>query len=65
MLQPDPTFGAEGNYFSCQKAKCGLGRDDRCIPGSVLLPDGRDASALIREAEDFLNEHTFFQYDVK
>ena len=65
MLQPDPTFGAEGNYFSCQKAKCGLGRDDRCIPGSVFLPDGRDASALIREAEDFLNGHTFFQYDVK
>ena len=62
MLQPDPTFGAEGNYFSCQKAKCGLHQADRCIPGPAVLADGTDVTALVRRAEDFLGEHTFFQY---
>ena len=62
MLQPDPTFGAEGNYFSCQKAKRGLHQAGRCIPGPAVLSDGTDVTGLVRQAEDFLNEHTFFQY---
>lgn len=62
MIQPDPTFGAEGNYFSCQKAKHGLRQADRCIPGPVILADGTDATERVRRAEDFLNEHGFFQY---
>ena len=37
MLQPVPTFGAEGNYFSCQKAKRGLRRDQH--------PAGRDGQS--------------------
>ena len=62
MIQPDPTFGAEGNYFSCQKAKRGLRQVDRCISGPVILADGTDVTERVRRAEDFLNEHTFFQY---
>lgn len=63
MLQPVPTFGAEHNYFAAEKAKHGLHKDDRCIPGKAILPDGTDVTALVHEAEDFLNEHSFFQYD--
>lgn len=62
MLQPDPTFGAEHNYFAAEKAKCGLHENDRCIPDTALLPDGTDVTALLHEAEEFLNKHSFFQY---
>ncbi len=62
MLQPDPTFGAEHNYFSAEKAKHGLHKDELCIPGEVILKDGRNVTELVHEAEGFLNEHSFFQY---
>lgn len=64
MLQPIPTFGAEHNYFSSEKAKCGLRKDDICIPGKVILADGTDATELVHDAEKFLNDNSFFQYDV-
>lgn len=63
MLQPDPMFGAEHNYFSAEKAKHGLHKDDRCIPGEVILKNGANITELVRKAEDFLNEHSFFQYE--
>ena len=64
MLQPVPTFGAEHNYFSSEKAKFGLGKDDICITGKVILDDGTDATELVHEAEKFLNDNSFFQYEV-
>lgn len=63
MLQPVPTFGAEHNYFSSEKAKFGLHKKDRCIPGQAILPDGTDVTELVHKAEDFLNESAFFQYE--
>ena len=63
MLQPVPTFGAEHNYFSLEKAKHGLHEEDLCIPGDVILEDGTDATELVHKAEAFLNENAFFQYE--
>lgn len=63
MLQPVPTFGAEHNYFSSEKAKHGLHKEDLCIPGEVILEDGTDATELVHKAEAFLNESAFFQYE--
>lgn len=63
LLQPVPTFGAEQNYFAAEKAKCGLHNDDLCIPGKAILPDGTDITELVHEAEKFLNDNTFFQYE--
>ena len=63
MLQPVPTFGAEHNYFASEKARYGLRKDDICIPGEVILSDGTDATALVHEAEKFLNDNSFFQYE--
>ncbi len=63
MLQPVPTFGAEHNYFSCEKAKYGLHKEDICVPGKVVLEDGTDATELVHQAETFLNENSFFQYE--
>lgn len=64
MLQPVPTFGAEHNYFSTEKAKHGLHKEDQCIPDAVILPDGTDATELVHQAEQFLNENSFFQYNL-
>lgn len=63
MLQPVPTFGAEHNYFSSEKAKYGLRKDDICIPEEVILADGTNATELVHDAEKFLNENSFFQYE--
>ena len=63
MLQPVPTFGAEHNYFSSEKAKHGLHKEDLCIPGDVILEDGTDATELVHKAEEFLGESAFFQYE--
>lgn len=63
MLQPDPTFGAEHNYFAAEKAKHGLHKDDRCITDEVILKNGANMTDLVHKAEDFLNKHSFFQYE--
>lgn len=63
MLQPVPTFSAEHNYFSSEKAKYGLRKEDLCIPGEVILEDRTDATELVHKAEKFLNDHAFFQYE--
>lgn len=62
MLQPVPTFAAEHNYFSGEKAKHGLHEKDLCIPGQAVLADGTDVTELVHKAESFLNENAFFQY---
>lgn len=61
MLQPVPTFGAEHNYFTSEKARHGLFKEDLCIPGKVILEDGRDMTELVHRAEAFLNENSFFK----
>lgn len=63
LLQPVPTFGAEHNYFAAEKAKCGLHKEDLCIPGKAVLTDGTDITKLVHEAEKFLNDNSFFQYE--
>lgn len=60
MLQPVPTFGAEHNYLTSEKARHGLYKEDLCIPGKVILEDGRDMTELVHQAETFLNENSFF-----
>ena len=50
-------------YFSFEKAKCGLEKDDICIPDEVILADGTDATELIHDVGKFLNDNSFFQYE--
>lgn len=64
MLQPNPGFAAEHNYFSSEKAKKSLKKEDSCIDGSVVLADGTDVTEMLQKAEKFLNESAFFQYEV-
>ena len=64
MLQPNPGFAAEHNYFSTEKAKHGIKTEENCIPLPAVLSDGTDISDMVKEAEEFLNSNAFFQYKV-
>ena len=64
MLQPNPGFAAEHNYFSVEKAKHGIKTEENCIPLPAVLSDGTDISDMVKEAEEFLNSNAFFQYKV-
>lgn len=64
MLQPNPGFAAEHNYFSTEKAKHGIKIEESCIPLPAVLSDGTDISDMVKEAEEFLNSNAFFQYEV-
>ena len=42
MLQPNPGFAAEHNYFSVEKAKHGIKTEENCIPLPAVLSEGTD-----------------------
>ena len=64
MIQPVPTFAAEQNYFSTEKAKQGIKMDEPCLPKKVLLADGTDVTELVKGVEKFLTDTMFFKYEV-
>lgn len=64
MIQPVPTFAAEHNYFSTEKAKRNIKMDEPCLPEKVVLADGTDISAIAHEAEKFMTDSMFFKYEV-
>ena len=65
MLQPNPGFAAEHNYFSVEKAKHGIKTEENCIPLPAVLSEGTDISDMVKETEGFLNSNAFFQYEVQ
>ena len=65
MLQPNPGFAAEHNYFSVEKAKHGIKTEENCIPLPAVLSEGTDISDMVKEAEGFLSSNAFFQYEVQ
>ncbi len=65
MIQPVPGFAAEQNYFTSEKAKHGIPMEESCLPEKVITADGRNITAMAKEAEKFLMEHGFFRYEVK
>ena len=65
MLQPNPGFAAEHNYFSVEKAKHGIKTEENCVPLPAVLSEGTDISDMVKEAEGFLNSNAFFQYEVQ
>ncbi|MDD8049113.1 MAG: aldo/keto reductase [Thomasclavelia sp.] len=61
MLQPNPGFAAEGNYFSIEKAKHNLKREEPCFDGKVVV-DGNDITDDLNTAQQFLQNHAFYWY---
>lgn len=64
MIQPVPSFSAEENYYSTEKAKHKIPMSAPVMPEKIILDDGTDATKIVHEAEKFLTETMFFKYDV-
>ena len=58
MIQPVPTFAAEHNYFSTEKAKHNIKMDEPCFPEET------EAGELLRQAEKFMTDSMFFKYEI-
>lgn len=64
LLQKVPTFAAEENYFSTEKAKRHLAMDAPCFTEPILLADGTDVTQQVKTAEKFLHDTMFFKYAI-
>ena len=63
-IQPVPSFAAEHNYFTTEKAKHRIPMNESCLPQKIVGKDGTDITAMAQEAEKFLMECGFFKYEV-
>ena len=63
MIQPVPTFAAEANYFSLEKAKHKIKMDEPCFDEKIIC-DGEDITKIVKDAEKFLTDGMFFRYEV-
>ena len=62
-IQPVPSFAAEHNYFTTEKAKNKIPLNETCLPPKVVKKDGTDITAVAQEAEKFLMNCGFFKYE--
>ena len=58
-LQPNPYFGAEGNYPSLELARSGAGSYDAWVQEPVYTSDGKDVTELAKETVAYVGEHAF------
>ena len=63
-IQPVPSFAAEHNYFTTEKAKNHIPINESCLPPKILKKDGTDITAIAQEAEKFLMNCGFFKYEI-
>ena len=63
-IQPVPSFAAEHNYFTTEKAKHHIPMNESCLPEKIIGKNGTDVTVMAREAEKFLMENSFFKYEV-
>lgn len=64
MIQSVPTFSAEENYYSTEKAKRKIKADEIIMPKKAVTADGEDVSEILTKAEKFLTDTMFFKYEV-
>lgn len=58
-VQPNPYFGAEGNYYSLARARAGVKENESWVNGPVFTEDGEDVTELAKQAEEYVKEHAF------
>ena len=58
-LQPNPYFGAEGNYPSLELVRSGAENYDSWVQGTVFTADGEDVTELAGETVAYVGEHAF------
>lgn len=58
-IQPNPYFGAEGNYPGIALARAGVPDYDSWVQGTVTLADGTDVTELAKDTVAYIKEHAF------
>ncbi len=58
-LQPNPYFGAEGNYPGLELARSGAAGYSTWVQGPVLTADGKDITEFAKETVAYVAEHAF------
>lgn len=59
MVQPNPSFAGELNYLANELLKLGVTDLRQTFPKETVLLDGEDITPMVKEAWDFLIEHSF------
>lgn len=57
MIQPNPYFAAENNYYKAVRYQNNI--DGSWISEKIIDKDGKDITDKVREAEDFLLKNSF------
>ena len=59
MVQPNPLFSGEMNYLANKMLSLGVTNIHQDFPEEIVMLDGEDITAQVKEAWDFLVEHAF------
>ena len=59
MVQPNPGFAGELNYLANELLKLGVTDLKQPFPAETVILDGADITPMVKEAWDFLIEHSF------
>lgn len=59
MVQPNPLFSGEMNYLANKMLSLGVKDIHQSFPEETVVLDGKDITAQVKEAWDFLVEHAF------
>lgn len=59
MVQPNPLFSGEMNYLANKMLFLGVRNIHQNFPEEIVMLDGEDITAQVKEAWDFLVEHAF------
>ncbi len=59
MVQPNPLFSGEMNYLANKMLSLGVADIKKPFPEETVIFEGKDITAQVKEAWDFLVEHAF------
>lgn len=59
LLQPDPTFSTENNYYKTFRLDAKIAAGESWINGKIIDSDGKDITDIVKKAETWLLENTF------
>lgn len=59
MIQPDPTYGTENNYYKTLRLSAKIPDGQSWIGGKLIDKDGNDVTETVRKVEKWLLDNTF------
>ena len=59
LIQPDPTFSAENNYYKSLRYDAKIPEGQSWIAGKLVAKDGEDVTEMVAKAEKWLLENMF------